>query len=58
MGFNINERLDILHSLGIGIPRIQEASVIREVLYNILTEFGVAMKLGWLIKMCLNKISS
>jgi hypothetical protein len=29
-------------------------SVRREVLYNILIEFGVPMKLGRLIKMCLN----
>jgi hypothetical protein len=31
-------------------------SVRREVLYNILIEFGVPMRLVRLIKMCLNKI--
>jgi hypothetical protein len=33
-------------------------SVRREVSYNILVEFGVLMKLVWLIKMCLNKMYS
>jgi hypothetical protein len=33
-------------------------SVRREVLYNILIEFGVSMKLSRLIKMCLNKTYS
>jgi len=30
-------------------------SVRMEVLYNILIEFGIPMKLEWLIKMCLNE---
>jgi hypothetical protein len=30
----------------------------RGVLYNILIEFGVTMKLAWLIKMCLNETYS
>jgi hypothetical protein len=37
--------------------RLQEAnaSVRREVLYNILIEFGIPLKLARLIKMCLNE---
>jgi hypothetical protein len=30
----------------------------KEILYNILIEFGVSMKLVWLIKMCLNEMCS
>jgi len=33
-------------------------SIIREVLYNILSEFGILMKLVRLINMCLNKTYS
>jgi len=30
----------------------------REVLYNVLIEFGIPLKLVWLIKMCLNETHS
>ena len=42
------------------ISRLQENydSVRREVLYNILTEFGILLRLVMLIKMCLNETYS
>jgi hypothetical protein len=46
-----NERV---HQLIIDFKKAYD-SVGREVLYNILIEFGVPMKLVRLIKMCLNK---
>jgi len=33
-------------------------SVRREVLYNVLNEFGTSKQLVWLLKMCLNEIYS
>jgi hypothetical protein len=46
---------DTVHQLFIDLKKTYE-SVRREVLYNILIEFGVPMKLVRLIKMCLNEI--
>jgi hypothetical protein len=36
----------------------RKLAVRREVLYNIIIEFGIPMKLIWLIKMCLNETYS
>jgi len=49
MGYNWAE-----HHLFIGYKKTYN-SVRREVLYNILTEFGIPMKLVRLIKMCVNE---
>jgi hypothetical protein len=49
-----NERV---HQLFIDFKRTYD-SVRTEVLYNILTEFGVTMKLDRFIKMCLNETYS
>jgi hypothetical protein len=46
-----------VHQLFIDIKKAYD-SVRREVLYNILIEFGVPRKLAWLIQMCLNKTYS
>jgi hypothetical protein len=45
---------ETVHQLFIDFKKAYD-SVRREVLYNILIEFGVPMKLVSLIKMCLNK---
>jgi hypothetical protein len=45
------------HQLVIELKKAYD-SVRREVLYNILIEFGVSMKLVRLIRMCLNEIYS
>jgi hypothetical protein len=46
-----------MHQLFIHIKKACD-SVRREVLYNVLIEFGIPMKLVSLIKMCLNKTYS
>jgi hypothetical protein len=43
-----------VHQLFIDFKKVYD-SVRREVLYNVLIEFGIAMKLDRLIKMCLNE---
>jgi hypothetical protein len=48
---------DTVHQLFIDFKRVY-GSVRREVLYSILIEFGVPMKLVRLIKMCLNETYS
>jgi hypothetical protein len=48
---------ETVHQLFVDFKKAYE-SVRREVLYNILTEFGVAMKRVGLIKMCLKKMYS
>ena len=45
------------HQLFIDFNKAYDA-IWREVLYNILSEFGIPMKLVRLIKICLNKIYS
>jgi len=48
------EYSEAVHELFIDFKNAYD-SVRREVLYNILTEFGIPMKLVRLIKMCLNE---
>jgi len=43
-----------VHQLFTGLKKASD-SVRKEVLYNILLEFGIPMKLVRLLKMCLNK---
>jgi hypothetical protein len=47
----------ILHQLFIDFKKVYD-SLRREVLYNILIEFGIPRKLVGLIKMCLNETHS
>jgi hypothetical protein len=56
----INVGIDVTVQLLIRFSEFKKTydSVRKEVLYKILTEFGVPMKLIWLIKMCLNKTYS
>ena len=46
-----------MHQLFVGFKRAYD-SVRRDVLYNILIEFGIPMKVVRLIKMCLNETYS
>jgi hypothetical protein len=45
---------ETVHQLFIDFKKAYD-SVRREVLYEVLIEFGVPMKLVWLIKLCLNE---
>ena len=45
---------EVVNQLYIDLKKAYD-SVRREVLYNILIEFGIALKLVWLIKTCLNE---
>jgi hypothetical protein len=47
----------VVHQLFVEIKKAYD-SVRREVLYNILTEFGIPLKLARVIKMCLNETYS
>jgi hypothetical protein len=51
------EQSEAVHLLFIDFKRTYDP-VRREVLYNILIEFGIPMKLARLIKMCLNETDS
>jgi hypothetical protein len=49
------EYIEAVHQLLVGFKKAYDL-VMREVLYNILIEFGVPLKLVRLIKMCLNEM--
>jgi hypothetical protein len=51
------ELMGIIISVGFDVKKVYD-SLRKEILCNILTEFGVPMKLVWLIKMCLNRMKS
>jgi hypothetical protein len=63
VGFDVTDQLlekngsETVHQLFIDFGKTYD-SVRREVLYNILIEFGIPVKLVRLIKMCLNEIYS
>jgi hypothetical protein len=57
MSYLFTKRVIKLHQLFIDFKKAYD-SVRREVLHNILTEFGIPRKLVGLIKMCLNKTYS
>jgi hypothetical protein len=57
MSYLFTKRVIKLHQLFIYFKKAYD-SVRREVLHNILTEFGIPRKLVGLIKMCLNKTYS
>jgi hypothetical protein len=64
VGFDVTDQLltrfsackynETLHQLFIYLKKAYDA-VMREVLYNILIEFGVTMKIVRVIKICLNR---
>jgi hypothetical protein len=49
--------IEAVHQLFIGVKKTYE-SVWREVLYNILVQFGIPMKLVSLIKVCISEMFS
>jgi hypothetical protein len=57
MFYSYWEYNETVHQLFIDFKKAYD-SVRREVLYNILIEFGIPMELVWFIKMCLNETYS